>query len=79
MSFPSNVISGSVGFGGSNRKSDVQLIQSMLNAVPFPKGGPNPLLGVDGLCGPKTSGAISRFQHYPASRFISRQGLAAAA
>ena len=33
MSFPSNVISGSVGFGGSNRKSDVQLIQSMLNAV----------------------------------------------
>jgi len=63
MSFPANVISGSVGFGGSNRKTDVELIQAMLNAVPFPKGGPSPLLGVDGLCGPKTSGAISRFQH----------------
>lgn len=62
MAVMTSVISGSVGLAGANRKADVQLIQGLLNAVPFAKGGPNPLLGVDGLCGPKTCGAISRFQ-----------------
>lgn len=62
MAIPSKVITASVGVGGANRKPDVQLIQTFLNAIPFPKGGPNPLLVVDGLCGSKTCNAISRFQ-----------------
>lgn len=62
MSAWGNIISASVGFGGVNKKPDVELIQSLLNALPFAKGGPNPLLSVDGLCGPKTNGAIKRFQ-----------------
>jgi hypothetical protein len=39
----------------------VQIVQSLINAVPPAKGGPYPLLGVDGLCGPMTCGAIRRF------------------
>lgn len=59
---PSSPISASVGIGGLNRKPDVETVQRLLNAVPFPKGGPNPLLDSDGKCGPKTCSAISRFQ-----------------
>lgn len=55
-------ISASVGVGGVNRKPDVELVQKLLNAVPYPKGGPNPRLDTDGKCGPKTCSAISRFQ-----------------
>jgi hypothetical protein len=57
-----SILSGSVGFGGANRQTDVRLVQKLLNAVPTPKGGPTPLLDVDGLCGPLTCGAIKRFQ-----------------
>lgn len=57
-----SVIEASVGRGGANRRPDVEIIQRLLNLVPFSSGGPNPLLTVDSLCGPKTCTAISRFQ-----------------
>jgi len=62
MPISSTMIHGSVGLGGANKSSDVQLVQKLLNAVPASKGGPLPLLIVDGLCGPGTCGAIRRFQ-----------------
>jgi hypothetical protein len=58
----SATISASVGLGGKNLAADVRTVQELLNAVPTPSGGPMPLLAVDGLIGPKTNGAIQRFQ-----------------
>jgi hypothetical protein len=55
-------ISASVGVGGRNLAPDVRTVQELLNGVPTPSGGPVPLLAVDGLIGPKTVGAIQRFQ-----------------
>ena len=60
MPLPANILSGSVGFGGVNKAADVLLVQRLLNAAPFAKGGPAPALVPDGMCGPKTCGAISR-------------------
>ena len=62
MGIPSNVVKRSVGLAGFNAPADVQLVQRLLNAVPFAKGGPAPQLAVDGQCGPLTCGAIRRFQ-----------------
>ena len=62
MAVSNSVIGGSVGLGGANQRPDVQLVQTLLNAVPVAKGGPMPQLGVDGLSGPMTYGAIRRFQ-----------------
>lgn len=62
MAIPSSVLKGSVGFGGTNQKADVQLVQTMLNAVPSARGGAAPALATDGLCGPLTAGGIRRFQ-----------------
>ncbi len=62
MAIPNSVIRSSVGLRGANQRPDVQLVQKLLNAVPPAKGGPMPLLGVDGLCGPMSCGAIRRFQ-----------------
>ena len=62
MAIPSSVVKGSVGLGGLNRPTDVELVQRLLNAVPSAKGGPLPILDVDGQCGPLTCGAIRRFQ-----------------
>ncbi len=62
MAIPNTVLTGSVGFAGMNRKPDVSLVQTFLNAVPGSRGGPLPLLDTDGLCGPITTGAIRRFQ-----------------
>lgn len=62
MAIPSSVLKGSVGFGGRNERNDVQLVQTLLNAVPAAKGGAFPALTQDGLCGPMTSGAIRQFQ-----------------
>lgn len=45
-----------------NRAPDVETIQVLLNQVPALNGGPQPLLDVDGLIGPKTIGAIRKFQ-----------------
>lgn len=59
---PLSPITASVGLGGVNKKSDVEIVQRLLNACPFIKGGPNPLLKTDGLCGPKTRNGITRFQ-----------------
>lgn len=56
------LIKGSVGLGGMNQRPDVQVVQKLLNAIPPAKGGSMPLLGVDGLSGPATCGAIRRFQ-----------------
>jgi hypothetical protein len=55
-------ISASVGAGGRNLAADVRTVQELLNGVPTASGGPTPLLAVDGLVGPKTVGAIQRFQ-----------------
>jgi hypothetical protein len=62
MASVSNIIKSSVGLGGSNQKTDVVVIQQLLNAVPATKGGPMPTLDTDGKCGPKTCGAIRQFQ-----------------
>ncbi len=63
MAFPGGgIIRNSVGFGGGNLRDDVLLVQKLLNAVPPPQGGPTPSLAIDGLCGPKTCGAIRQFQ-----------------
>ncbi|MDP3196341.1 peptidoglycan-binding protein [Tabrizicola sp.] len=62
MAIPSSVLRGSVGFGGQNQRADVQLVQTLLNAVPAARGGAFPALATDGLCGPMTAGAIRRFQ-----------------
>ncbi len=69
---PVSPIAASVGVGGMNRKPDVEIIQRLLNAVPLPKGGPNPMLDTDGLCGSKTCNAISRFQQVTFGRADGR-------
>jgi peptidoglycan hydrolase-like protein with peptidoglycan-binding domain len=81
-------ISASVGAGGVNRRDDVQLIQTLLNAVWC---APNrlALLAVDGLVGPKTIGGIKAFQthHFgsadgradPGKRTIARLNVLASA
>jgi peptidoglycan hydrolase-like protein with peptidoglycan-binding domain len=55
-------ISGSVGRMGKNLPADVTTVQELLNNVPADSGGPVPLLAVDGIAGPKTNGAIQKFQ-----------------
>lgn len=55
-------ISASVGVGGVNRAADVRTVQQLLNDVTPARGGPVPLLVVDGLIGPKTNAAIRNFQ-----------------
>lgn len=55
-------ITKSVGKGGVNLKPDVQVVQTLLNKVGAPSGGPSPPLMVDGLCGSKTTTAIRTFQ-----------------
>ncbi len=56
------VITKSVGMGGSNIYDDVFNIQYGLDQVAPIDGGPSPQLVIDGLCGPKTIGAIREFQ-----------------
>ena len=55
-------ITASVGQGAANRDPDVRRVQSLLNRVPPPQGGPTIPLKVDGLCYGKTLAAIERFQ-----------------
>ncbi len=55
-------IKSSVGLGGRNLSADVNTVQQLLNSVTAANGGPQPSLAVDGLVGPKTIGAIQRFQ-----------------
>jgi|GEM_PF-5167271 len=62
MTIPQTVLHNSVGFGGMNRPEDVRMVQCLLNAVPAQRGGPLPLLDVDGMCGPLTTGAVRKFQ-----------------
>lgn len=57
-------IKAAVGNGGANRPDDVREIQKALNRIPFLGGGPWPELKVDGIVGPKTIGAIVRFQTF---------------
>lgn len=61
-SFPT--IKAAVGRGGANRPDDTSEIQKALNNIPLLLGGPWPELKVDGLVGPKTIGAIERFQAF---------------
>lgn len=60
--FDETGLSGSVGKGGRNLTADVMLVQRLLNDVPPDKGGAQPQLEVDGIVGPLTLGAISKFQ-----------------
>lgn len=55
-------LQGSVGRGGRNIRNDVGAVQDALNQIDPIAGGPQPLLKVDSICGPKTIGAIERFQ-----------------
>ena len=55
-------IAGSVGAGGANRAADVRVIQSALNVIAVGNGGASPTLAVDGLSGPRTIAAITKFQ-----------------
>ncbi len=55
-------IAHSVGLHARNDDTDVIIVQRLLNAVPVPKGGANPLLQIDGWCGRTTIAAIVRFQ-----------------
>ena len=45
-----------------NLYTDVVTIQQLLNDIAPANGGANPPLKVDGICGPKTKGAIQKFQ-----------------
>lgn len=45
-----------------NDPADVWLIQRALNDIPVAKGGPSVPLVLDGIAGPKTQGAIQKFQ-----------------
>lgn len=56
------VISSSVGLDSTNFPEDVRTIQDALNRLSPEQGKPNPLLRVDGICGPKTEKAIQQFQ-----------------
>ncbi|NRF71439.1 hypothetical protein HLB44_31080 [Aquincola sp. S2] len=51
-----------VGHKSMNRAEDVRAVQSGLNHVPAPMGGPAKALAVDGDCGAKTVAAIEAFQ-----------------
>jgi hypothetical protein len=56
-------IFGSVGrMGGKNSPVDVVTVQQLLFQVPPTQGGTAPPVEIDGLCGPKTIGAIQKFQ-----------------
>jgi hypothetical protein len=55
-------IGASVGAAGKNQRKDVAVTQFLLNCVPPSRGGANPELVKDGICGPKTIGAIKAFQ-----------------
>lgn len=57
-----NPLTGSVGVGGRNAKHDVLAVQQMLNALSPLEGGPDPKLAEDGIVGPKTTAAISKYQ-----------------
>jgi peptidoglycan hydrolase-like protein with peptidoglycan-binding domain len=59
---PTN-ITASVGKYGVNRSTDVKVIQGLLNLIPQLVGGPEVPLKIDGIVGPKTIGAITRFQN----------------
>ena len=51
-----------VGYGGKNDPDDVRIVQTALNRISAPLGGPVPKLKVDGIVGPKTNDAIIKFQ-----------------
>ncbi|WP_296700136.1 peptidoglycan-binding domain-containing protein [Thiocapsa sp. UBA6158] len=53
-----------VGMGAKSKNlaSDVTIIQDLLNRIDPALGGPNVPLKIDGICGPKTQGAIQSFQ-----------------
>ena len=55
----SSKLSGSVGFGGHNRRGDTTIVQTLLNGRSPASNVP---LKVDGACGPKTIFAIREYQ-----------------
>jgi peptidoglycan hydrolase-like protein with peptidoglycan-binding domain len=65
-------IQASVGFGGRNNPADVMTAQYLLDCVPAAHGGPSPELVIDGISGPKTMGAIRKFQNAALGRADGR-------
>jgi hypothetical protein len=63
-------LSYAVGQGGRNIPSDVILVQHLLNAAPERIGGTYRSLKVDGLVGPRTIEAITKFQRYANCRVV---------
>jgi peptidoglycan hydrolase-like protein with peptidoglycan-binding domain len=55
-------IGNSVGLSGQNARADVGNVQELLNRVSVGQGGPPSPIAVDGLVGPETVGAVTRFQ-----------------
>lgn len=55
-------IGGSVGLKGKNVSADVTAVQELLNLSRGRLGGPPQAIAVDGVVGPETVSAISRFQ-----------------
>ena len=72
-------ISRSVGIGGANLSTDVRTIQALLDAIPALFGGPQPLLSIDGLAGPRTNGSITLVGYllHSGNPNLLRSGLAA--
>lgn len=62
----------SVGLSGANLIADVMTVQFLLNSVPISEGGPVEELVIDGIAGPKTNGAIGRFQRTQLGFFDGR-------
>jgi peptidoglycan hydrolase-like protein with peptidoglycan-binding domain len=65
-------IQASVGLGGRNNPADVMTAQYLLNCVPAGHGGPSSELVIDGISGPKTMGAIRKFQNAALGRADGR-------
>ncbi len=59
---PEDTIVHGIGPDLTNDRQDVMRVQSLLNQVPPPVGGPETKLAVDGIFGPFTEKAIARFR-----------------
>jgi len=64
-----DVLEGSVGQGGDNKRPDVELVQLLLNG--WMEASRKPALAIDGFAGPKTIAAITSFQREYTPAFMS--------
>lgn len=66
---PSTVLTSAVGYGALNKKTDVRIVQQLLNNMQPGDGGPAVPLKEDGIVGPKTNAAIVAYQRKLMSGF----------